>query len=113
MRGELQHATGSQSQDRDEALAAFGLVLEDPIAEAEPDIFCLWPEHVEVLDLWFGVQTQWRHGFNAPTGLDYCGVEALMRQRRVRKPRARFAALQVMERAALAEWARMREAKSS
>jgi hypothetical protein len=105
------------AEELDQALASFGLVLDDPADSTRPRIFCLWPEHEEVLGLWFAVQTQWRVGMGGATGLDYCGVEALMRVRQIGRGKARsqlMADLQIMERAALSEWAeeaRRRERK--
>ncbi|HNB42708.1 MAG TPA: DUF1799 domain-containing protein [Burkholderiaceae bacterium] len=78
--------------------------------------FHLWPEHVPVLELWGVVGTQWLYaGMGGATGLNYAGVEAAMRLHGV--PRAeradRFAELRVMERAALAEWARRAKAREA
>lgn len=78
--------------------------------------FHLWPEHVPALELWGIVGTQWLYsGMGGATGLNYGGVEAAMRLHGV--PRAdradRFAELRVMERAALAEWARRAKARES
>lgn len=114
-RGELTFGAGSEDADRtarDEALAAFGLVLEGEAAVAQDPPFHLWPEHVPALELWGAVQTQWRHGFAGPVGLDYAGVEAALRlQSTPRSERGeRFAELRIMERAALEEWARRRAA---
>lgn len=71
-----------------------------------PQEFCLWPEHVPAFELWVAAQTQWRSGMAGATGLDYGGIEALMRLRGVARAERseRFAELQVMERAALAAW---------
>lgn len=110
MRGELQATSSDDATDhreRDDALAAFGLRLDAPAPQLEP--FHLWPEHVPALVLWTAVQTQWRHGFDGPTGLDYAGVRVVMRHQRA--PRERFDELQIMERAALAEWASQRETR--
>jgi hypothetical protein len=93
--------------DLDDALAAFGLVLDD---DPDDPRFHLWGENREALHTWLGVQTQWRVGMGGPTGLDYAGVEAYLRMRAVRAParRARLLLeLQVMERATLEEWQRM------
>jgi len=62
---------------------------------------------VPAFELWSAVQTQWRVGMGGPTGLDYAGVEAVLRVLGVRgeQRRERFALLQAMERAALREWA--------
>lgn len=65
-----------------------------------------------MLRLWFAVQTQWRRtGMEGvPTGLDYAGVDVVLRQRygNARKRRGLFADLQTMERAALEAWAEKR-----
>jgi hypothetical protein len=113
--GDDQHAAGDeQAQDHlDEAAAALGLVIEPADAGARGvDQFHLWAEHVDALNLWFGVQTQWRHGFNGPTGLDYAGVRAAPGFRAL--PRVRrepvFGELCIMERATLGEWALQRAA---
>jgi hypothetical protein len=45
--------------------------------------FYLWPENVPAWQFFLACRTQWRHGFNGPTGLDYAGVECLMRQLRI------------------------------
>lgn len=61
-------------QEVDEALAAFGLVLEGSVPAAP--VFVLLPDNVAVFNLFNRVQTQWRHGMAGPTGLDYAGVRA-------------------------------------
>lgn len=81
--------------------------------ESQGRVFWLWPELQASLLAWFAVQTQWRVGATGATGLDYAGVEALLRLRKLaRGPRRTaqvVADLQVMERATLSEWARQRE----
>ena len=37
----------------------------------------MWPENWPALQLFIRCQTQWRHGFNGPTGLDYGAVVAM------------------------------------
>jgi len=121
-RGELQTdpAEGETARARrhDElaaSLAAFGLKLEvgaDGAAD-EPEPFFLWPEHLPALELWAGVQTQWRAGAQGFTGLDYAGVRASPAFRRL-APRDRervFGEVEVMERATLTAWAEMRAAE--
>lgn len=63
----------------------------------------MWPENWPAVELFLGCATQWRvDGMSgAVLGLDYQGVEALMRIRRVRDRAALFDDLQIMERAAL------------
>ena len=83
-----------------------GMVIEvDEQADAVLDDFYLWLEHVPALKLWGGVQTQWRHGFHGPTGLDYAGVRAspAWRQLRQRERERAFADVCVIERAWLVE----------
>ena len=96
-----------------EALAAYGLLREGAAAlPASDEPFYLWPEHLPAYNLWCAAQTQWRHGFNGPTGLDYAGVRAHMAGRVARRHQARrLAELQCMERAALEAWGEMREAR--
>lgn len=93
------------------ALAAYGLQLEAPPAAGD-GVFFLLPSNVPTLRAWFAVQTQWRHaGMGAQrTGLDYAGVEALLRQRAGsdRSRRRMFSDLQIMERATLDVWAEQR-----
>lgn len=62
------------------------------------------PEQLEALTLYDAVSTQWRRGpSGAVTGLDYAGVESLMRVQGLRGETRRelFAALRVMERETL------------
>jgi len=74
----------------------------------KPDDFDLWPEHWQAWDVYLGCGTQWRYravprGLQASItvceGLDYQGVEVVMRRYRV--PEARFdevfSQLQVLE----------------
>lgn len=96
------------------ALAAFGLVaVDDPATANQPRVFHLWPEHQEVLGLFVASRTQWRTGFAGAIGMDYAGIEALNRMRRL-VPRQRLpevmAELQVLEAETLAEWSRQRRA---
>lgn len=110
--------TEDPDDETDEALAAFGLVAVDQAGRAsrEQQLFHLWPEHQEVLGVFLACRTQWRSGFSGAVGLDYAGVEALVRMRRL-VPRARMpeviAELQVLEAETLAEWSRRRAADRS
>lgn len=48
------------------------------------------------------IQTQWRHGFGGPVGLDYTAVDVALRRFRIADDDGEvFAGLQVMEFAAL------------
>lgn len=64
----------------------------------------IWPDQVEVVNLFSAVLTQWRMGPTGPVGLDYAGVESVMRMRMVpAKERGQMLDdLRIMERAALA-----------
>jgi len=62
----------------------------------------VWPGNWRALELFFGCRTQWRVGPQGGVlGLDYQGVAALFRMRRVKDQEAMLADLQVMEAAAL------------
>ncbi len=74
----------------------------------EEELFEIWPENADALELFIALQTQWRvaAGFGvAYLGLDYAGVEHAMRLRGVKRAeRARlFEKIQAMESAALRE----------
>lgn len=117
MRGHLTTAEAQrddqQRRDLEQALAFFGLVPEGEVSTAaEPPPFYLWPEHVPAFRLWRKVQSQWKHaGMGGISGLDYPGVWTVL-DRVIRGPRRRrvrvFEQLQVMEAAALGEWAEQR-----
>lgn len=91
----------------DDALAVWGLVAESPLQATEDDTFWLWPENLPTFNLWrCRLQTQWRSSMAGPTGLDYPGVECVLRIYGIRgKERIEtFAQLQAMELASLAAW---------
>lgn len=48
------------------------------MADYELDDVELWPENKAAFDLFVSLQTQWRHGFSGPTGLDYSPLFRLM-----------------------------------
>ena len=50
------------------------LGLELPKAAIAPDLFEVWEENWQVLEIFLRVQTQWRVGMNGPIGLDYSAV---------------------------------------
>lgn len=56
-------------------MAEFGLRPDDfPVAVIE-----LWPENVAPKVVFAAMSSQWRIGFNGPTGLDYGALECVMR----------------------------------
>jgi hypothetical protein len=81
-----------------------------PVPVAVPR-FYLWPENVPAWLFFRACSTQWRHGFNGPTGLDYAGVEVLMRRLRVpfRRRDRMLQLVRAMERGSLLGWAEMRD----
>jgi hypothetical protein len=72
----------------DTVAEVFGLDLEGA-ARRSARIFWLWPENVLAWNVFLACGTQWRHGFGGPTGLDYSGVEHVMRQQRCTPVRRR------------------------
>ena len=63
----------------------------------EPENFEVWPEHVEVLEMFIRCQTQWRAGPNGAIGLDYGVVLELCSVYAVEDKRQMLDDLQVME----------------
>jgi len=107
-------ATSTASTTTD-ALAHFGLVASEPIAAPDavnyPKVY-LWPEHAPVYQLWLACQTQWLGDMGGRSGLNYPGVEIVMRRRfglRGKKSDDYFALLQAMEIAALNAWAKQKD----
>ncbi len=96
----------------DDALAFWGLAADRPVQAIKDETFWLWPENLPTFNLWRGrLQTQWHVGMAGPTGLDYLGVECVLRIYGIRgKQRVEtFAQLQAMELASLAAWQEERE----
>ena len=106
-------SANSTANSTAQALAQFGLVAEDPLPEQSGYRKCyLWPEHVPVYQLWQACQTQWRDGMGGRTGLDYPGVQCVMRTRfglRGKPAQEQFGQLQAMEIAALNAWAEQKD----
>lgn len=90
-------------------MAALGIYCEEPVV-VDDDEFWLWPENETAFQFWLSVQTQWVVGMAGPVGLNYSGVEMCMRMRRIKKnvQQQLFESIQVMEQAALEEWASKR-----
>lgn len=88
-------------------MAAFGVLESDH--DDENKAIEVWPDNWEAVLVFCALATQWRVGFNGPTGLDYGVFKDVFRYRRI--PRKRqpevFESIRVMEEAALE---RMREA---
>ena len=59
----------------------------------------LSPRGGEVLEVWRAAQTQWRHGWNGPTGLDYASVRDAAELLGLPLGAEEFRLIQVMEEA--------------
>lgn len=79
-------------------MQAFGVTAEDLATDVE-----VWPENTEAVSVFVDLGTQWRHGMNGITGLDYMGVWIVMRERSVPRVKRRevWDQIRVMERAVL------------
>lgn len=77
---------------------------------AEPEAVEVFPENWMPMQVFFGMQTQWRVGMNGATGLDYAALPVVENRLGVKKKdRAEvFEALQVLEGEMLAAWAEQR-----
>jgi len=80
--------------------AAFGLALPQPERPADAD-FEVLPDNWPIVQMFLRLQTQWRTAMNGLVGLDYGGVEWLLRLYEVEDPRSLLEGLQVMEAAAI------------
>ncbi len=78
-----------------------GLAPEDFASNDQP--LAIWPDNLPALSLFSSLSTQWRIGFNGPTGLDYGVLPTVLRLQGI--PRsdwpAMFDDLRVMEAEAL------------
>jgi hypothetical protein len=110
--------TPTEDDEAAQALAAFGLVAVEGSgagrAGGQP-VFHLWPEHEAAFTVFIACRTQWRLApMGGALGLDYAGVEALIRMRRL-VPRQQLpevmADIQVLEASTVAEWQAERERK--
>lgn len=95
-------------EEVDKALAAFGLVAE---GLPDPETVDVWPENRAPMEVFAGMQTQWRIGMKGATGLDYAAMPAVMTMVGVKRKRRAdvMGAVQVMERETLRLWAERRE----
>lgn len=118
-RGEFQLVDRQAQLDDDEEFEAakqmFGIVIADDAEQAESSrqpeekVFFLLPENEPAWRLWLQVQTQWRVGpAGYPTGMDYSGVVARMGRVSIRRQHRMLDEIQLMEMAALQEFAKKR-----
>lgn len=77
----------------------WGLTVE----EASGPPVGIWPDNIAAVNVFVAMSTQWRTGFNGPTGLDYNALPVVMRMIGVpQKDRAdAFDGVRTMEDAAL------------
>ena len=73
------------------------------LEEATPPPVEVWPDNLKAVNVFIGMDTQWRVGMSGATGLDYAALPVVMRLVGV-SPAERaevFAGVQTMEQAAL------------
>lgn len=82
-------------------LAAFGLEADD----VRPGDVEVWPDNVEIVDVFAHLYTQWRIGARGPIGLDYTAIPAVLQLLQIPANRHAevFAGIRIMENTALAE----------
>ncbi len=93
-------ARGGEIDDTADDAKAFNIVMPEP---EKPEVFEVWPENWDAVQMWCRVQTQWRASAGGVIGLDYSVLEWLLRLYEVKDQRALLEDLQIMEGAALAE----------
>ena len=103
-------AAATQS-NTSEAARAFGIRLEGPPPDSpELELVEVWAEHWPAVQLFGAMQTQWRHGFSGPTGLDYAALPVVEHRLGLssRTARRAFPFLQALEAEALTWFAERR-----
>lgn len=86
------------------AMGAPEEVIEKALRSAEPqeEVFDVWEENWKSVLFFLACATQWNvAGMGGYTGMNYPGIESVMRIRRIKDRAALFEDLQVMEFAAL------------
>jgi len=65
----------------------------------------VWPANRRATIVFLAMRTQWRTGFNGPTGLDYCALPEVWKRLQIPKKKRDqvFDDLRVIEAAALTE----------
>ncbi|MES2207295.1 MAG: DUF1799 domain-containing protein [Pseudomonadota bacterium] len=93
---------GSDTQAMLEDARVMGLKLDPSEIVTNHEV---WSENEHSVDLFFSLATQWRWtavGMGASClGLDYAGVDAVMRMQRIKQRKEIFTDIQIMEAAAL------------
>lgn len=88
-------------------MAMFGF-SESDFANSYTEV---WEENAFTFDLFCKLQTQWRTGFNGPTGLDYTATWMLIDRYNAINPVETFDDIRAMELAALEQMAENRESE--
>jgi hypothetical protein len=113
VRGDFQRDEEIRQQEDhlEEQFAHWGIERDDTQVLPDLEPFFLWPEHVEPYMLFASLRSQFRHGFNGPTGMDYGAVLAHMHAVRIpkRKFDAMYEAVRIMEQGALIGFAELRQ----
>ncbi|HSH86893.1 MAG TPA: DUF1799 domain-containing protein [Methylophilus sp.] len=78
-------------------MAVFGLTEAD--FEATDNVGVCWPEHADAMHVFMGMQSQWNHGFDGVTGLNYSSLNAVYSGLRIKEENRPtvFHQLQVIE----------------
>lgn len=94
-----------QQDSNDSAAAVIGLLIRRSSPPPCEELY-LWPDNVASWNLFQAVSTQWMATMAGVTGLNYPGVETVMRMSGIkRRDRERvFNEIQCMERATLSAW---------
>jgi hypothetical protein len=98
---------GSVQDDTPDDAAVLGVTMPDEPEIA--DVFEVWEENWEAVEMFLRLQTQWRVGMSGPVGLDYVAAEWLFRLYAIAEPASLLEDLQVMEAAALTAMAKREE----
>jgi hypothetical protein len=69
---------GRGHDETEAALAAMGMKLEGPANDFE-----VWPDHVQAVEVFASLLTQWRLGQKGVIGLDYAAIPAVLEMKRV------------------------------
>lgn len=103
--------TREDNTERNQALAAMGLKLEQPARESDAEVFQLLPDIAESLAIFVDMSTQWHVGPVGASGLRYEALEVVMRLRRVAPERQAqiFEDVRVCELAALEHFESLRD----
>lgn len=69
---------GGGQQEGANMLAAWGMSADMAAHFAASAEDAVWPENWRPVEVFAAMTTQWRHGFNGPTGLDYAALPPVM-----------------------------------